>query len=194
MDIPSCACQSLPQVLVERGFFPTAPSQPRIAVSIDFLEFYNALFEHTGDAITAIASALANLYARRGYSVKTDEVCALEPRELPYSPNPQGQPIKDPFRRGFSSAVQWYDTLKAMVRRHVENAIEAAHIQLDSSQPIPPSPLSPHPSPIKGTTTGSEPPDAPTWDKPSSTDAARLLQMRCPACFGGRMTGRTFKE
>lgn len=81
VDIPACACQSLPQVLVERGFFPTAPSQPRLAVSIDFLEFYNALFEHTGDAVTAIASALANLYARRGYSVKTDEVSSPEPRE-----------------------------------------------------------------------------------------------------------------
>ena len=26
--------------------------------------------------------------------------------------------------------------------------------------------------------------DAPTWDKPSSTKVARLLQMKCPSCFG----------
>ena len=81
MDIPTCTCWTLPQILVEHGFFPTAPSQPHVAISINFLEFYNVLFEHTGDAITAITSALTNLYTRQGYSVKDDEVRVYKPHE-----------------------------------------------------------------------------------------------------------------
>ncbi|KAF8836910.1 hypothetical protein BDN67DRAFT_991962 [Paxillus ammoniavirescens] len=38
-------------LLVHSGFFPTAPSQPRMAVSIDLLAFYCTLFEWSCDAI-----------------------------------------------------------------------------------------------------------------------------------------------
>jgi hypothetical protein len=37
-------------------------------------------------------------------------------------------------------------------------------------------------------------PDVPSYYKPSSTHAARLLQKQCPACFGGHMKGRSFDE
>ncbi|KAG2751902.1 hypothetical protein P692DRAFT_201708369 [Suillus brevipes Sb2] len=47
----SCKCSTLAQVLVHHGLFPTAPSQPRMAVSTDLLAFYQALFEHSCDAI-----------------------------------------------------------------------------------------------------------------------------------------------
>ena len=82
MDITMCTCQSLPQILVEHRFFPTTLNQPRIAISTNLLEFYNMLFEHTGDAITAITSALSNLYARQGYSIKTNEVSFQELHEV----------------------------------------------------------------------------------------------------------------
>lgn len=41
--------------------------QPHMAVSIDLLEFYAALFEHSADAIMALANALHTLYMRRGF-------------------------------------------------------------------------------------------------------------------------------
>ena len=101
----------------------------------------------------------------------------------------QGEPIRDPFHRAFGSAVQWYDCLKVAVRRSVENTIEEAHTRISS----PPDPVSAAefldakrlPPPVL---------DVPSHYKPSTTEAARLLQKRCPACFGGRVKGRSFKE
>ncbi|KAI6150128.1 hypothetical protein EDD17DRAFT_1441003, partial [Pisolithus thermaeus] len=48
----------LPQLLVCNGLFPTVPSQPCIAVSVELLGFYHALFERSCDAINALASVL----------------------------------------------------------------------------------------------------------------------------------------
>ncbi|KAG1777166.1 hypothetical protein EV702DRAFT_1103447 [Suillus placidus] len=69
IDVLSCTCSTLHQVLVHHGLFPTAPSQPRMAVSIDLLSFYRALFECSCDAINALASVLKNHYSRRGYQM-----------------------------------------------------------------------------------------------------------------------------
>jgi hypothetical protein len=59
--------------LVEHGFFPTAPSQPNLAVLIDF-EFYYALFEQSADAVGAMAAALSKFYNRRGFPVNGPKV------------------------------------------------------------------------------------------------------------------------
>ncbi|KAG1791590.1 uncharacterized protein HD556DRAFT_1240464, partial [Suillus plorans] len=64
----------LPQVLLHHGLFPTAPLQPRMAVSVDLLSFYRALFERSCDAINALASALKTHYSRRGFQVTDSEV------------------------------------------------------------------------------------------------------------------------
>jgi len=57
-----CQCATLPQLLVRSGLFPTAPFQPRMAVSVKLLAFYRALFERSCDAINALASALHTHY------------------------------------------------------------------------------------------------------------------------------------
>ncbi|KAG2742874.1 hypothetical protein P692DRAFT_201724506, partial [Suillus brevipes Sb2] len=64
----------LAQVLVHHGLFPTAPSQPRMAISIDLLAFYRALFERSCDAIHALASALKTHYSRRGFQMTHKDV------------------------------------------------------------------------------------------------------------------------
>ncbi|KAI5987435.1 hypothetical protein EDD15DRAFT_2173414, partial [Pisolithus albus] len=46
------------QLLICNGLFPTAPSQPHMAVSVELLGFYRALFERYCDAVNALASAL----------------------------------------------------------------------------------------------------------------------------------------
>ncbi|OAX31551.1 hypothetical protein K503DRAFT_812478, partial [Rhizopogon vinicolor AM-OR11-026] len=69
VDVLSCKCSSLPQVLVYHGLFPMVPSQPRMAISIELLSFYHALFERSCDAINALASALKTHYSRRGYQM-----------------------------------------------------------------------------------------------------------------------------
>ena len=45
-----------------------------MAVSIELLDFYRALFERSCDAITAIAAALHTFYTRRGYVLLTKKV------------------------------------------------------------------------------------------------------------------------
>ena len=73
-EFHSCACSLLPNTLVKSGLFPTAPSLPRVAVSIDLLDFYFALFERSADAITALAGALKSLYQRRGFPILNEKV------------------------------------------------------------------------------------------------------------------------
>ena len=79
-----CKCTPFAERLIEQGFFPTAPSQPNLAVSISFLEFYRTLFERTGDAVTAIAAALSNFYDRRGYPVVDKKVSLNNSEYLVY--------------------------------------------------------------------------------------------------------------
>lgn len=67
VDVEACQCQDLFQTLVINGLFPTSPSQPRVAVSIDLLNLYIALFERSCDAINALASALKSFYTGWGF-------------------------------------------------------------------------------------------------------------------------------
>ncbi|KIJ10841.1 hypothetical protein PAXINDRAFT_85381, partial [Paxillus involutus ATCC 200175] len=57
----------LPQVLLYYGLFLTAPSQPCMAISIELLVFYRALFERSCDAVNTLASALNSHYTHRGF-------------------------------------------------------------------------------------------------------------------------------
>ncbi|KAI0716907.1 hypothetical protein C8Q76DRAFT_795144 [Earliella scabrosa] len=82
-EIQSCSCSPLPPTLVKNGLFPTAPSQPRVAVSIDLLDFYFALFERSADAVTALAGALKTLYQRRGFPVLNEKALARVSWDLP---------------------------------------------------------------------------------------------------------------
>ena len=52
--------------LVAQGLFPTVPNQPELAIFITFFEFYTALFERTGDAVTAVAAAFSNFMTEEG--------------------------------------------------------------------------------------------------------------------------------
>ncbi|KAI6151375.1 hypothetical protein EDD17DRAFT_1513536, partial [Pisolithus thermaeus] len=106
ISVLSCDCSTLPQTLISHGLFPTAPSQPRMAVSVELLSFYRALFERSCDAIYALAAALNTYYNRRGFRVTNQKIgvnCY------------QGTTVKEPFRRGLSQAVQWYAILQAEV-------------------------------------------------------------------------------
>ncbi|KAG2062781.1 hypothetical protein BDR04DRAFT_1039520 [Suillus decipiens] len=64
-----CKYSTLPQVLLHHGLFPTAPSQPCMAVSTDLLAFYWALFKHLCDAIHTLAAALKTHYVHQGFQM-----------------------------------------------------------------------------------------------------------------------------
>ncbi|KAG1735673.1 uncharacterized protein EDB91DRAFT_1348200 [Suillus paluster] len=123
IDVLSCECSSLPQVLLHHGLFPTAPSQPRMAVSVDLLSFYRALFERSCDAINALASALKTHYLCRGFQV-TDS---------------HGDIVQEPFCRGLGYAVQWYDVLQVEIERQVDAVLKQSRdlvAGLQSPQPL----------------------------------------------------------
>ncbi|KAI0746147.1 hypothetical protein C8Q76DRAFT_605599, partial [Earliella scabrosa] len=141
-----------------------SPSQPRMAVSIDLLDLYFALFERSADAITALAGALKSLYQRRGFPILNDK----------------GEPIRDPFRRGLGYAVQWYDCLRNQVDTLVESAVDES-FQAQGQHRTYPIPE-----------TSDETESCTTGSKLSSGICSRILQKRCPACFGGTKFGRNF--
>jgi len=62
------------QVLVQNGLFPTAPSQIRMAVSIELLDFYAALFVRSCDAVNAMAAALNTFYTKPGFYFLNEKV------------------------------------------------------------------------------------------------------------------------
>ena len=62
------------QILVRNGLFPTAPSQIRMAISIDLLDFYTALFERSCDAVNAMAAALNTFYTKHGFHFVNEKV------------------------------------------------------------------------------------------------------------------------
>ncbi|CAA7265927.1 unnamed protein product [Cyclocybe aegerita] len=114
--VHSCDCQGLLQVLVSNGLFPTSPTKPRMAVSIELLDFYNALFERSCDAVNAMASALNSFYTKRGFVLL----------------NAQGGPAQDGFRRGLGYAIQWYDGLVTLVSKSLKDALRIMD-QMDES-------------------------------------------------------------
>ncbi|KAI6011172.1 hypothetical protein EDC04DRAFT_2959313 [Pisolithus marmoratus] len=72
-----CDCSTLPQTLISHGLFPTAPSQPRMAVSVELLSFYHALFKWFCNAINALTAALSTYYgsqATQWYAILQVEV------------------------------------------------------------------------------------------------------------------------
>lgn len=77
MSVNGCLCLTIPQNLVQHGLFPTAPSQPRMAISIDLLGFYYALFERSCDAVHAFSAALHAFYSRHGFQVLNDGVSLI---------------------------------------------------------------------------------------------------------------------
>ncbi|KAI0710611.1 hypothetical protein C8Q76DRAFT_624385 [Earliella scabrosa] len=155
VEVTSITCIYFDREL--NGLFPTAPTQPRMAVSIDLLDFYFALFEKSADAITALAGALKTFYQRRGFAILNDK----------------GEPVQDPFRRGIGYAAQWYDCLRNRVESQVESAVKARARTMTLSDVLADAIKSPPPHTIV-----------------RSCD--RILQKRCPACFGGTKFGRNF--
>ncbi|KAI0628590.1 hypothetical protein C8Q77DRAFT_1067705 [Trametes polyzona] len=156
--------------LVQNGLFPASPSAPRMAISIDLLDFYSALFERSADAITALAGALKTMYVRRGFPIL----------------NEQGEPIQDPFRRGIGHAVQWYDQLRSRPELMVENALDECLEFIYSANQVCSTTTSPDAN--KETTKET------TRSSLISGSCSRLLQKRCAACFGGVRFGRTYSR
>ncbi|KAG6369896.1 hypothetical protein JVT61DRAFT_13361 [Boletus reticuloceps] len=180
----SCQCVSLPQLLIRNGLFPTAPSQPRMAVSIELLAFYRALFERSCDAVNALATALNSHYSRRGFRF-TDKA---------------GSAVQEPFRRSLGRAIQWYDVLHVELDRHLEYIMSQCHRRItqhatEQSREVCQAPSEPR-SARDGISTEAHPSsdrDGDAETSPSILCDDQLVQ-RCPACFGGTIFARSLAD
>ncbi|KIJ58586.1 hypothetical protein HYDPIDRAFT_34030 [Hydnomerulius pinastri MD-312] len=180
ITVLACKCASLPQVLLHHGLFPTAPSQPRMAVSIELLAFYRALFKRSCDAINALAAALNSHYTQRGFRMTGRD----------------GNRVQEPFRRSLGHAVQWFDVLQVEVENRVESTlthcqerVSAARVSTSpqcNMQPDHPRDSQREPAPKLSPQDAAQPPHRNACDQ--------LLVQRCPACFGGNSFGRPLSD
>ncbi|KAH6907830.1 hypothetical protein BKA70DRAFT_1104358 [Coprinopsis sp. MPI-PUGE-AT-0042] len=189
VKVAICSCRTLPQILVEYGLFPTAPHQPRMAVGIEVLELFRALFERSSEATQALAHALNTYYARRGF----------------YLYNSDDESTIEPFRKGLGYAIQWFDMLLVEVERQKEDAILRALdvITLKSTQDNPMATTTPPPNPPRSPGDGKPSPPVPQTSPTSTSHSsnglspgqcARFLQELCPLCFGGVLFGRPVED
>ncbi|KAJ7579774.1 hypothetical protein C8J56DRAFT_867767 [Mycena floridula] len=166
-----CGCQNVFQVLVQNGLFPASPTAPRTAFSFGVLEMYRALFEQSCDALNAMSSAMHVFYQRRGFPFASSN----------------GTLSLDPFRKSLTSAVQWFDCLGIQVADRLAEVIDLSADFIDRHTG------SDHSAetlvPATGAPSNSNPQAIPT-----PGECHRILQDLCPACFGGRLYGRSFQE
>ncbi|KAK1226507.1 hypothetical protein PQX77_010515 [Marasmius sp. AFHP31] len=164
-----CRCQTLPQVLVTHGYFPSSPSQPRMAISIELLEFYRILCQQSSDAVTALANGLTMLYRRRGFRLV----------------GATGEPLQDPIRRALGNSLQWYDTLVNEVERYVTQKVDDVKQILPTlSSPVSfsPSPLTASPAfAMLGRTLHSSPASPPSSESPATPPSNPPLPTSTPS-------------
>ncbi|KAJ2934568.1 hypothetical protein H1R20_g2518, partial [Candolleomyces eurysporus] len=162
-----CPCEPICHLLVRNGLFPTAPLLPRQAVSVELLDLFLALTEHSSDAVTAMSAALNASYRKRAFAIT----------------NVQGKKVQQPFRRGLGYALQWYDCALVEIERQKARAIASKFYELfkvpsgtgeEFLQPPTPSPSTTAPLDLQ------------------ADECHRILQLRCAGCFGGRHFGSSF--
>ncbi|KAJ7578925.1 hypothetical protein C8J56DRAFT_797027 [Mycena floridula] len=169
-----CQCDTLPQVLVRHGLFPTAPLRPITAVSISLLHLYRCLFEQSCDAVHAVALGLKNHYERNGFRLL----------------NKDKETFDEPFRKGFGYAVQWLDALEILIDKEVDAALGECLRKIDQLSGSPTISSAPLPS----TLSPSEIRPYIYLDDTTPDECHRILQEICPCCFAGNRFGRTFQE
>lgn len=83
IQVIGCSCQTIAQVLVQNRLFPTAPKRPSHAIALNLLEFCQALFERSCEAVNGFAGALHSFYERRGFCVVAPDVCCTLMADVP---------------------------------------------------------------------------------------------------------------
>jgi hypothetical protein len=178
-----------------------------MAVSIDLLNFYHELFERSCDAINAMAAALHSFYKQRGFIMVNKQVCiSTSAFSLFILTHLKGNVLQDAFRRSLGNAVQWHDNLRLRIEKTIDSAVEASDTYITQMKTQPITSDSPTSSASDPRLTNAEEAhnsiQTPTVLGPTHRPnesltpgrCARILQQRCPACFGGNSFGRSFNE
>ncbi|KAK7433847.1 hypothetical protein VKT23_020516 [Stygiomarasmius scandens] len=97
--------------LVQNGLFPCAPKQPTLAVDVRMLDFVSRLFLRVSPNHTAWCSAVEDFLRGQGYRL-------------------QG---KDPLRRRFGNALQWFSSMKAHLDVFIKSLLSKTRTQLQKA-------------------------------------------------------------
>ncbi|KAI5989176.1 hypothetical protein EDC04DRAFT_2588476, partial [Pisolithus marmoratus] len=95
-------------LLVCNGLFPTAPSQPCMAISVEHLGFYHVLFECSCDAINALASMLHTQYIQQGFHLTKKD--------------------------NLGHAIQWYDILQVEIEKNIADILQGCWDAVSSAK------------------------------------------------------------
>ncbi|CAK5280809.1 unnamed protein product [Mycena citricolor] len=118
IDVQACSCVSPATVLLEHGALATSPSKPQIAVAVNTLEIYQALFERSCIAIQAFTNALTTLYNTRGFELMSKTF--------------DSEHATDPLRQALSQAVHVYSSIQRHIRKMVNDALAMEYSQINT--------------------------------------------------------------
>jgi len=118
-----CQCGDIMTTLISQGLFPTSPHQPCVAISVDLLELFHVLFQRACEATTALAAATKVFYLFQGYIHCNSKVGRFFAVRTLFITRKQGEVVQDPFRRGIGHAIQWYDSLRRLLLKKVDDAL-----------------------------------------------------------------------
>jgi hypothetical protein len=163
---------SIPEQLIQMGYFACAPVYPTLAVHMDMLKFISILFVHAAPNERAWAATLTKYLHDRGHEFATG----------------------DSLRRRFASALAQYQVLMLLVMAEMDKIIYSRGVPpgetvaLDDTTPVR---LREYTS-AQGSTILGQVPD-PSVDSSPSASTPQLrpgdyLRRACPLCFGGHDT------
>ncbi|KAF8577100.1 hypothetical protein K439DRAFT_571807 [Ramaria rubella] len=66
-------CQSIHEILISCGFFPSSPERPRTVFSFEILESYNQSTAQSNYAVAPFRDGLIHGFRQRGYTFTTSE-------------------------------------------------------------------------------------------------------------------------
>ncbi|KAF8054925.1 hypothetical protein FPV67DRAFT_1598916, partial [Lyophyllum atratum] len=204
--ITVCDCAPAAIQLVQRGFFPSAPLAPTLAVDMKVLDFVATLFVNIAPNNTAWCKTVEIFLSKQGYKLATE----------------------DSLRKRFGNALLWYNVLKDESTLYVDKILSktrSTQIGLEDglviSRPVTPGALSstvPSSPAVPGadgafnvqgtpglSTAGGgladgsrghglkrpreasddTPPSNPFGDPLPRARPSDYLRSRCPLCFGG---------
>jgi len=150
-----------------------------MAVSVELLSLYTALFERSCNAINALATALKRYYNRRGFRMTNRQVSdTITHLHLHFHNCVRVQLCGSHFAV-VSVKLQWFNILQSELEKQVDSIVQQCR---DLAKPAIES-FPPHPS-----SSSAEP------QAPFRGTCVDVLIQRCPACFGGTCFGRSLKK
>ncbi|GLB34368.1 hypothetical protein LshimejAT787_0112520 [Lyophyllum shimeji] len=99
--ITICNCAPAAAQLVQRGFFPSAPLAPTLAVDMKVLDFVASLFVNIAPNNTAWCKTVETFLSKQGYKLTTE----------------------DSLRKRFGNALHWYNILQDETTLYVDHIL-----------------------------------------------------------------------